>query len=478
MRVTRIAAVCFEILYQSRVSIAAASGFMAATSSRILAGAIDWRAVSIVAFCTWSAYGIDDFIDFTRDQERSHRNLNVNLRSVKLFASVCSASIAVLALKGRPSALAEFLLLCGLLTFAFSLVSSRIRRNIRLSHLWVGLRTVYVSLIWSLVAVLAPLLDLSRPIDYSAISSIAFIFILMLAVSALWAEGEHPERRESQRAIGAYDRLMLFSCALSGFLILSTSLRGIFPWQNISLLPACISNAMFVLFRHRFRKVDHRVLNEAMILTNLFTCLFALGAYAHPESVFGPRFALDWFQLGACAIFFGSIAIKSAALKTPDDNGGYLDFLLLLGIAFLGFQIIIASLHVQQWLFPALQRRLFASDPVADLGVLLTCVALVLQSTAYISMSSAWRLMATSTGTSELVTAGPFAFTRNPIYVSSEIYILGTFLINGTIVFALFLLIAPLLVHAQIRREEAFLSERFGTDYARYIKNTPRYVFV
>ena len=83
--------------------------------------------------------------------------------------------------------------------------------------------------------------------------------------------------------------------------------------------------------------------------------------------------------------------------------------------------------------------------------------------------------MATSREPSQLITTGPFALSRNPVYVSSELYVLGAFLMNGTLVFALFLLLAPILVHMQIRREEAYLSDRFAEDYARYLKKAPRY---
>ena len=476
MGIARAAALCFEIWYQSRISIAAASAALAAASSRILIGSIDWRAVFIVVLCTAAAYQTDDVVDFRRDLERPRIRLSANMRSFKLLGAVSAASIAIVALDGRPLALGELLFSCAVLTLAFCLASSRLSRLTRTSHSWVAVRTAYISLVWSVVAVLTPILDLSRPIDRPVRGAILFIFLLMLTVSAFWAEGEHPERRERHLASHAYDRAMLVCCAFASLVVVYGIARQDFPWQNIALLAACISNALFIAFRRRFRQVDHRAINEAMILMNLFACMFAMGAYDYPNDGFGPRSTVDWFQLAACVIFFGNIAWKSATLKAPDDNGGYLDLLLTLGLAIFGFQMVVACLHVERWLLPELHWTLFRSQATSAAGVVLVCIALILQSVAYVSMESSWRLMATGKEPSKLVTAGPFALTRNPIYLSSEMYIAGVFLMNGTLVFALFLLIAPILIHAQINGVKKVCSACYRRVTGNTFGKTPRYI--
>ncbi|MGA7340682.1 MAG: isoprenylcysteine carboxylmethyltransferase family protein [Terracidiphilus sp.] len=476
MKISKIAAHCFEIWYASRVSIAAAAAFLAATSSRILNGGIDWRAVAVVALCAFAAYHSDDFVDFSRDLPRSPLSLFAGARFLKLVAAIASVAIVIAILRGRPARLAELLLFSGLLTLAFCYASSRIRDEVRRSQLWFGLRTVYLSLVWSLVAVLTPVLDQSGPLDRRVTGAILFIFALMLSVSALWTEGEHPDRWESQSTPKAYDRMILLGCAYASGLVIYGIARRIFPWQNLALLAACAINALFILFRRRFGQVDRRVINEALILMNILCCLLVLGAYAYPNDGFGPRSLMDWFQLEACALFFGNIAVKSAAMKVRDDDGDYLDLLVVLGLAIFGFQVLVACMHVERWLFPALHRVFFHDRAASAAGVLLTSIALILQSAAYISMSNSWRLMARSREHFRLITSGPFALTRNPIYVSSEIFMAGALLMNGTLVFALFLLIAPLVIHAQIRREEMFLSHLYAGSYSQYQSKTPRYI--
>ena len=78
----------------------------------------------------------------------------------------------------------------------------------------------------------------------------------------------------------------------------------------------------------------------------------------------------------------------------------------------------------------------------------------------------------------ELVTTGIFAFSRNPIYVFLDLWFLGIFLINGTLLFLIFAVLAFAVVHWQIRQEEAYLSKLYGQPYNEYRSRTKRYVGV
>lgn len=72
---------------------------------------------------------------------------------------------------------------------------------------------------------------------------------------------------------------------------------------------------------------------------------------------------------------------------------------------------------------------------------------------------------------------GPFAFSRNPIYVSDWLIYLGVTLIFAT---AWPLLFAPLvwliIRFAVIRHEEAHLAARFGDDYTLYRQRVRRWL--
>lgn len=83
------------------------------------------------------------------------------------------------------------------------------------------------------------------------------------------------------------------------------------------------------------------------------------------------------------------------------------------------------------------------------------------------------RSIATSTS---LVTAGPYRYSRNPMYVSWTGIYLGLGLLTDVAwLTALFPIVAGA-VHLTVRREEGRLEERFGADYRRYRREVPRYL--
>ena len=76
-----------------------------------------------------------------------------------------------------------------------------------------------------------------------------------------------------------------------------------------------------------------------------------------------------------------------------------------------------------------------------------------------------------------VVRQGPFSIVRNPLYVFSFLATVGISLQSGmwTLLLLLagsYLLYYPLVV----RKEEAFLENKFGEDYRRYMQEVPRWI--
>jgi len=70
--------------------------------------------------------------------------------------------------------------------------------------------------------------------------------------------------------------------------------------------------------------------------------------------------------------------------------------------------------------------------------------------------------------------SGPYAFTRNPLYVGSFLMYLGLCIAaSNLIVTAVYIPFFFVIYYATIFREEAFLREAFGADYAAYCADTP-----
>lgn len=75
----------------------------------------------------------------------------------------------------------------------------------------------------------------------------------------------------------------------------------------------------------------------------------------------------------------------------------------------------------------------------------------------------------------EVVSTGPYSISRNPLYVFSYAGAFGVGAQTGSVVIAcLFVLIAVVVFHFTIAKEEAWLSAEFGSAYRDYMARTPR----
>ncbi len=77
----------------------------------------------------------------------------------------------------------------------------------------------------------------------------------------------------------------------------------------------------------------------------------------------------------------------------------------------------------------------------------------------------------------ELMTRGPFRYSRNPLYVALALLHAGLGLVSGSVWILLTLLPTMLIVRYRvISREEAYLTRRFGQEYLAYKTRVRRWV--
>jgi protein-S-isoprenylcysteine O-methyltransferase Ste14 len=76
----------------------------------------------------------------------------------------------------------------------------------------------------------------------------------------------------------------------------------------------------------------------------------------------------------------------------------------------------------------------------------------------------------------ELITAGVFGWSRNPIYVAFAFVLLGEFLIFPNLIPLVYLVVAACLMHRQVLREEQYLKAHYGQAYADYARRVRRYL--
>ncbi len=197
----------------------------------------------------------------------------------------------------------------------------------------------------------------------------------------------------------------------------------------------------------------------------------------------------DYFQIASVVMFVLIILVKTLYLRLKRNinpiaiGGGKTGLLLIVEIfaftALLAWmiEILLYAFHSQFRIFPWPFDILLLDSPVAKLlGVVLISIGCVLFVMAYVSFGDSWRVGFDVQSPGALVTTGVFSFSRNPIYLFLNLWFIGTFLINGRLIFLVFAILAVVVQHWQILQEEAFLTNLYGQPYKNYLARTGRYV--
>jgi protein-S-isoprenylcysteine O-methyltransferase Ste14 len=110
-------------------------------------------------------------------------------------------------------------------------------------------------------------------------------------------------------------------------------------------------------------------------------------------------------------------------------------------------------------------------------GFVLIALALALDAWASFTFTRAKTTILPHRGSQALVTHGPFAYSRNPIYVGNLMILAGVGLLAGSL---WHIVLAPALAFAigyfAIRREEAHLAARFPREWTEYTARVRRWI--
>lgn len=100
------------------------------------------------------------------------------------------------------------------------------------------------------------------------------------------------------------------------------------------------------------------------------------------------------------------------------------------------------------------------------------CVAIVSQ----LHMGNSWRIGASVGEQGAIVDTGPFAISRNPVFVGQVLLFVGLFLVLPGIVQGVFTLAILIAVRLQVGIEEAVLRASLGKPYLDYLKRVRRWI--
>jgi protein-S-isoprenylcysteine O-methyltransferase Ste14 len=135
---------------------------------------------------------------------------------------------------------------------------------------------------------------------------------------------------------------------------------------------------------------------------------------------------------------------------------------------------VIAGLALN-WLVPL--PVLPAGFPAGLLGALVFVLALALFAWAIATITRAGSNVPGNRPTTTIVESGPFRFTRNPIYLSMFVALIGLAVAFDDLWLLILLVPFALLIrYAAVAREEAYLERKFGDVYRSYRARVRRWL--
>jgi protein-S-isoprenylcysteine O-methyltransferase Ste14 len=127
------------------------------------------------------------------------------------------------------------------------------------------------------------------------------------------------------------------------------------------------------------------------------------------------------------------------------------------------------------WLMPL--PFLPATVPAGWVGAMVIVLALALGAWAVVTVTWAGSNVPTNLPTTAVVDAGPYRFTRNPIYLGMVLTLIGLGIAFNSLWLMLTLVPFALLIrYGVIAREEAYLERKFGDVYRRYLARVRRWL--
>jgi protein-S-isoprenylcysteine O-methyltransferase Ste14 len=194
--------------------------------------------------------------------------------------------------------------------------------------------------------------------------------------------------------------------------------------------------------------------------------------------IFLPIYFLLFFGL---AMFWRSyIAWKRTGINTyklgngdtVHDFVGRLFRLTLIATALIVFVFSFLERYYY-WLSPIIWMN---SSMLMMIGVALLVLALFWVLVAQLQMGDSWRIGIDEVSKSALVQHGLFGISRNPIFLGMLVMLVGLLLILPTAATLTITVLGFVLIHVQVRLEEAFLTKKYGEDYRKYQISVRRWI--
>ncbi len=183
-----------------------------------------------------------------------------------------------------------------------------------------------------------------------------------------------------------------------------------------------------------------------------------------------------WSYVGALSVRVRRRTRKLAGIvpSQPLEQAMWLLWVPLV-LAWMLLPWLAAQRSTGAWALPAFARE----NPFAALrwaGVAIALLCLALSVVCWRRMGKSWRMSVTPGDKTELVTTGPYAYVRHPIYALSMLLMLCTLWVVPTAPVLLMAALHVTLMLVKARNEERFLAGVHGPAYERYCRQTGRFL--
>lgn len=182
---------------------------------------------------------------------------------------------------------------------------------------------------------------------------------------------------------------------------------------------------------------------------------------------------------GLAALSLGMLAFFAALAWTrwrapPEQKGGQRSSASIVGILLQGFAIGMCGVGPPRVVLDPLSTKALVEAAVVLL-LLGSAVAIFLWSS--ITMGRNWSLVARTRGDHTLVTSGPFAYARHPIYVALFLFAPALAIATGHAWMLLFAVpVYAIGTAIRVRIEERLLRDAFGAAYDEYATRVRRFM--
>jgi protein-S-isoprenylcysteine O-methyltransferase Ste14 len=194
--------------------------------------------------------------------------------------------------------------------------------------------------------------------------------------------------------------------------------------------------------------------------------------------IFLPTYFIVYFGIAFVAksvIIAKRIGKNPLVLPKDDSAYGLIGYYFKLNMIFIFVYVLLFAFipTLYDKFLPILQLDTLT---IKYVGLGLLAFAFIWTIIAQEHMKNSWRIGIDTETKTELITAGLFQLSRNPIFFGMLISLVGLFLTTPNVLTGLFLIFGYILIQIQIRLEEEFLTEQHGQKYADFKQKTRRLI--